>query len=360
MINKDMTSKERVLAAMNHQETDRIPVSFAANKFVRREVMESFNAGTHRELLDQLHSDIVDLRDCVAPEYVGPGDLVKELEGNVHENYWGWRTRVVETPRGPEEQYAEFQLQQAETLESLEKHPWPDPDWFDFSGFAEKLAPYSDLCVMASGGSVFQHPTFLRGMDNFLMDLILNPEMAEFLMDKFTGFYLAYFQKMFECAPGQIDVFRVADDVAMQTGLLISEEMFDQYVAPRLKKLIDLAHNHGIKFMFHSCGDVSLLIPRFIDLGIDILDPVQVAASNMDLFEIHQKYGDKICLHGGIDTQKFLPNATPARVRQKIREVTGYFRDKTGYILSTSHVIEGDISTDKIRAFFDECYQFQM
>lgn len=354
-----MNAKERVLCAVNFEQPDRVPVGFGANRFVRENLMKHYGVNEHADLLRVLHSDIVDLRDCVFPEYVGPGTVVRELENGIHENYWGWRTRIVDTPRGPEEQFCEFQLQKAADIAELKKYPWPSPDWFDFSGFRKKLEPYREFCVMASGGSVFQHPTFLRGMDTLLMDLILNPEMAEYVMDRFTGFYLTWFERMFENANGMIDIFRVADDVAMQTGLLISEEMFDQFVAPRLKKLIDLAHHFGMKFMFHSCGDVTPLIPRFIELGVDILDPIQVSATNMDLYEIHKKFENRICLHGGIDTQQFLPAAIPEQVRAKIRETVDYFKPRSGYILSTSHVMEGDISVENIEALFDEAFACQ-
>jgi len=355
-----MNSKQRVLNAINHKPYDRIPVNFCANRFVRRKLMNWLKLNNHIDLLNHFNSDIVDLRDCVKPDYIGPGQQTFRLENGVTENFWGWRTKMVETPRGTEEQFCEFKLQQAETVEDLVNYNWPDPDWFDFSDFRQKLEPYKSLSVMASGGSVFQHPTFLRGMDTFLTDLILNPEMAEFIMDKFTHFYLVFFEKMFENAGDLIDIFRVADDVAMQTGLLISEEMFDEFVAPRLKKMIDLAHRYDIKFMLHSCGDVSPLIPRFIELGVDILDPIQVSATNMNLFEIHKKYSRQICLHGGIDTQQFLPNASVGEVKEKIRETIDYFRSQSGYILSTSHVIEGDIPPENIDALFNETFYYQI
>ena len=147
-------------------------------------------------------------------------------------------------------------------------------------------------------------------------------------------------------------VARVADDVAMQTGLLIGTDMFDYYVAPRLKKLIDLAHHYDIQFMLHSCGDVSSLIPSFIELGIDILDPIQVSASNMDLFDLHKQYGGQICLHGGIDTQQFLPNASPREVSEEAGRIDRYFSNKSGYIFSTSHVIEGDVPLENIEALY--------
>ncbi len=347
-----MNSKQRVLNAIGHREVDRLPRSFAANRFVREKLMKKTGCRQYKDLLHFYRVDVVDLRDCIAPGYCGPVPYTSVLDGHISENFWGWQTKVVQTRRGPEEQFCNFKLKKVSCIEELEHYNWPSPDWFDFSDFKEKLEPYSQWCLMASGASVFQHPTFLRGMDTFLMDLIVNPEIAEFIMDKFTGFYLSYFERMFESARGLIDVFRVADDVAMQTGLLIGTDMFDYYVAPRLKKLIDLAHHYDIQFMLHSCGDVSSLIPSFIELGIDILDPIQVSASNMDLFDLHKQYGGQICLHGGIDTQQFLPNASPREVSEEAGRIDRYFSNKSGYIFSTSHVIEGDVPLENIEALY--------
>ena len=351
-----MNSKQRILNAINHLQTDRIPMSLSTNQWVRQKLNKNYGFKSHAELLNFFHSDIVDLRDCCSPSYIGPGKPVQEVGNGVRENYWGWRTKIMETPHGDEEQFCEFILKDSNSIEEMEKHEWPSPDWFDFTDFKEKLKDYSHLAVMASGGSVFQHPQYLRSMDVFLLDIMLNPDIASYLMDKFTNFYLAYFDKMFSSAKGLIDIFRVADDLAMQNSLLISPETFYEFVAPRLKKMIDLAHSYDIKFMLHSCGNVTSLIPEFIKIGIDILDPIQVSASNMDLYAIHQKYGDQICLHGGVDTQGFLPNAKPDEVRKKLEEIKHEFADKTGYILSTSHIIEGDIPLENIYAMYDEAF----
>jgi uroporphyrinogen decarboxylase len=353
-----MNSKERTLSAINHETSDRIPLSLGTNGWVRSQLNKYLGTKNHIELLKYLHSDIVDLRDCIAPEYIGPGDYVKFLADGVRENHWGWRTKVMETPRGDEEQFCEFVLKNA-TYEELEKYNWPSPDWFDFSTFNHKLRPYNEFCVMASGGSVFQHATYLRGMDTFLMDMALQPEIAEYIMDKYTYFYLEFFDKMFSVAKEKIDIFRVADDVAMQTGLLISPEMFDQFVAPRLKKLIDLAHSHNIKFMLHTCGDVTTLIDRFVELGVDILDPIQVAASNMELGPLLRKYKGRLCLHGGVDTQQFLPNATPDQVKEKVKNIIDTTGKSGGYILSTSHVLEGDVPIENILALYDTGYKYK-
>ena len=114
------------------------------------------------------------------------------------------------------------------------------------------------------------------------MDLLEAPELADYLMDRFTDFYVAYFDRMFTAAAGRIDILRIADDLGTQHGLLISPRLFDRYFAPRLAKLVDMAHSHGVKVMFHSCGAIVPFIERIISLGVDILDPLQVAADGMD------------------------------------------------------------------------------
>ena len=147
---------------------------------------------------------------------------------------------------------------------------------------------------MASGASVFQHATFLRRTDNLLMDMACQPEMAHWLMDCFTNFYLAFFDRMLTAAKGRIDILRTADDLGTQQGLFVSPAMFRTYFKPRLKKLVDLAHSHGVKFLFHSCGAIRPLIDDLIEIGVDILDPLQAAAKGM---EPHSPEGHLRCPH---------------------------------------------------------------
>lgn len=156
---------------------------------------------------------------------------------------------------------------------------------------------------MASGASVFQHPTFLRGIQNLLMDMAIRPEMAHWLMDRFTDFYLAFFDRMLTEAKGRIDILRVADDLGTQRGLFFSPQLFRTFIKPRLKKLIDMTHSHGVKFLFHSCGAIRLLIEDLIEIGVDILDPLQAAADGMEPQALKDACGGDICLHGGICTQ---------------------------------------------------------
>jgi uroporphyrinogen decarboxylase len=343
-------AKERVLRAIALEASDRVPMDFQANKWVLERLHKDLGTTSHKELLTRLGSDIVDLRGVVDPTYCGPVPFVRDIGDGVYENFWGWRQKVMNTATGPEDSFVEFVLAEAQSVEDLERHTWPNPDWFDFSDFAARLEPWSEFAVMASGPSVFQHPTFLRKIDNLLMDMALRPEMAHHIMDRFTDFYLAFFDRMFTVAPGRIDILRIADDLGTQTGLFFSPEMIDTFVLTRVRKLVDLAHSHDVKVMFHSCGAILPIIDKIIEAGVDILDPLQAAADGMDPNVLKKEFGNRICLHGGICTQHVLPNGTEAEVRETVSSLIQILGKGGGYILSPCHVLQTDVPTRNILA----------
>jgi uroporphyrinogen decarboxylase len=350
---RNMTSKARVMTAVHRGEPDRTPVDFSANADTLARLQRDLNCADHRCLLERLGADIVDLRGVVDPIYQGPIPQTRQGPDGVTENFWGWRTRPMETATGREVSYCDFVLAGCSTVEELENHIWPEPDWFDFSDLADRLDLWQDLAVMASGASIWQHPSFLRGLDRLLMDLMVEPELAEFLLDRFTEFYVGYFDRMFTAAVGRIDLFRIADDMGMQDRLLISPELFDRYFAPRLRRLIEMAHSHGVKVMFHSCGAIVPLIDRLIDLGVDVLDPLQAAAAGMDPAALKRDFGSRIALHGSIDTQYLLPQGSPQEVRQTTRRMIDLLGTGGGFILAPCHVLQTDIPTENILALYE-------
>ncbi len=351
-----MNSKQRVLEAIARRRPDRIPVDFNANPGTLARLKSDLRIATHRHLLDRLHVDIVDLRGVVDPIYRGPVPKEQDLGDGVQENWLGWRTRRMETATGPEDAACEFIFAGAETVEELADWRWFGVDWFDFSDFARHLEPWDDLAVMASGASVFQHPSFLRSSDNLLADMALRPEMAEYLIDRHTDFYVVFFDRMFASAPGKIDILRIADDLGMQDRLLISPAMFDRFIAPRLDRIIRMAHGHGVQIMFHTCGAIVPLIDRLIDLGVDMLDPIQVRAKGMDPVEIKARFGSRIALHGAIDTQYLLPRGTPEEVASETRRMIATLGPE-GYVISPCHVLQTDVPTANVLALYDTAYQ---
>jgi uroporphyrinogen decarboxylase len=189
-----------------------------------------------------------------------------------------------------------------------------------------------------------------------LIDLLDATELATYLMDRFTGFYVAYFDRMFTAAEGRIDILRIADDLGTQHGLLVSPRLFDRFFAPRLGKLIDMAHSHGVRVMFHSCGAIVPFVERIIALGVDILDPIQVAADGMDPQGIKDRFGSRICLHGAIDTQYVLPRGAPDDVANAVRRIIGILGAGGGFILAPTHVLQTDVPTENVLALYDTAH----
>jgi uroporphyrinogen decarboxylase len=134
--------------------------------------------------------------------------------------------------------------------------------------------------------------------------------------------------------------------------------MFRTFIKPRLKKLVDMTHSHGVKFLFHSCGAIRPLIEDLIEIGVDILDPLQAAATGMEPQILKDAYGDRLCLHGGICTQYLLPRGTPDEVRDEVRRRLQILGDGGGYILAPCHVLQTDVPTENILAMSDSGFEF--
>ena len=162
---------------------------------------------------------------------------------------------------------------------------------------------------------------------------------------------------MFAAAPGRIDLLRIADDLGMQHGLLVSPALFERAFVPRLVKLIDMAHSHGVRVMFHSCGAIVPLIERLIEIGVDVLDPLQVAADGMDPHLIKERFGGRICLHGSIDTQHVLHHSSPQDVSDTVCTMIDVLGAGGGFILSPSHVLQTDVPTENVVAMYETAYQ---
>jgi uroporphyrinogen decarboxylase len=358
-----MNSRERIITTVSHREPDKVPAHINATKWVVAKLKNALKVTTDKELLQKLHIDVYDMRGIdlhtgTVPEYVGPVSpfFPSDWGGSIF-SFWRMREYENLTGAGWTMEAEQPPLAGALTIQELENYPWPENNWFDYSRLREKLEIWSDFSIMASGASVFQHATYIRGMDTLMMDMMADPDMANFVLDKFTDFYYEYYKRMFEAAGDLIDVFALADDLGMQNTLLIGPEMYDEYVAPRLKKMADLAHTYDIRLLLHTCGDVEILIPRLIEAGVDILDPIQ--PESMDPIYIKKKFGNNICLRGGISVQQVVSRGTVEEVKAETRRIVEALKPGGGYILSPGHpVLQDDIPVENILAMYETGYAY--
>lgn len=195
----------------------------------------------------------------------------------------------------------------------------------------------------------------LRGMENILCDFYENPEPVHQLMDALTDFYVTVIRR----AGRELNVqgFWTSDDIGTQTGPMFSPKIFHEFFKPRYARLAKAAHESGMHFWLHTCGDVSAFMEDFIEIGIDVIHPIQKYC--MDERATAEKYGGRICFWAGMDVQRTLPFGTPEDVRREVRFLVDTFdRPDGGCMLTAGNGITPDVPTENLRAFFDECYEY--
>ncbi len=350
-----MDRRERVLHAVHHEHPDRVPVDYSARSEVNDALMRHLSIADYDALLEYLDVDF---------RYIQPIELIYEREryqgpplrvfpDGIWEDIWGVRRKRVQVATGIYDEVCHSPLADATTVAEVAAHRWPKPDWFDYSDISEQCQRYQGYALVGgSWGAVFGDAYRLQGIETFLMNLALRPEVARAIVERVEKFYYAVNERIFDTANGQLDIYYFGNDFGTQQSLLMSPKMFREFFAPSLARLARQAKERGMAVMFHSCGAVRRLIPDFIAAGIDILDPVQAKASDMDPLSLKAEFGEHICFHGGIDTQQLLPFCTPQQVRERVRQVVEVVGAGGGYILAPDQSLQGDVPLDNILAMY--------
>ena len=351
------------MTALAHQEPDRVPVDFWATPEIKLAVQHHLGIESQDALLDFLG---VDFRVAAMPRYIGPA--LKHHPDGVSEDIWGVRRKTVAfgagARRGAYQELAQSPLECFTTVREIEAYPrWPSPDWWDYSEAAADCRRFPDHCVITMGDRLdrtaqLKPAMYLRGVEQIMLDLALNPAIVDCLNEHITAYFLEFNRRVFEAAKGGIAIFMMGDDFGTQTGPMLSVDMWQRFYEPGFRKYIELAHRHGIKVMHHTCGSVRPLIPRFIAAGLDILQSLQPRAADMDLRELKREFGRDLTFQGGLDIQQTLPRGTPADVKHEVRERLDAAKSGGGYILCTAHNLQADTPVENIIALFEACHEY--
>lgn len=386
--NDSTTPRERVLTALRHETPDRNPVDFLATPEIWHRLIEAIepdgDAVGPSQFFDPVWEAVlrhfeVDCRVisydqfCAPPESImregavvdwwgalsrsTPNRMWRQRmpDGDIYD-VWGHHIRIVHNPTGAYEEFATWPLAGATSVEDLKAYPWPEPDWWDFSPIPGLLAemdreqPYH---VRFRIGSVFELSWQLRGMQEFLMDLALEPAIPRYIMDRLTEVYVENTRRVLELAGDRIDMVYFYDDVATQQSLMISQQMWESFLRPCHEKIIAIAKSFDVPVMYHSDGALYPLIPELIEMGVDVLNPIQADAKGMDPQRLKDEFGSRISFHGGIDIIDTLPNGTTEDVRQEVRERIRVLGAGGGYVMASSHHIQSDTPLDNVYAMYD-------
>ncbi|MGE5602232.1 MAG: uroporphyrinogen decarboxylase family protein [Nitrososphaerales archaeon] len=366
-----MTSRQRVLAALNHQQPDRVPVDVGGSSAstIVGEAYERLKAqlGVAEEtrymklksrttilaepVAQRLHSDT---RPLVLRSPDGWQDIV-HADGSFTD-YWGvtWSKPQSDGHYIP----SGSPLRDA-TLAGLDRYPWPDPlNPGRVRGLREqarRLHEETDCAIVLSMPVGFVHQSqYLRGYENYLVDLLLNPEFVEALMDRTLDFWLRLAEAVLQAVDPYVDVVLMADDVAFHDRPMVDLQRYRRMIKPRHARMVALIKRMSrAKVLYHCCGSVKALIPDFVEIGIDVLNPVQVSSAGMDTAELKALYGDRLCFWGAIDTSRVLPYGSPEDVRAEVARRIRDLAAGGGYVLAAVHNIQEDVPPENILAMTD-------
>lgn len=339
----------------------RVPVDYLAHHETEQRLRKHFCTESEEALLDALGADFFYLpaRDLSQREgilkYYKHADRLEMTETErVCPLGIRWKRGVYDAKFSVDSAIC-GPLENTDNPQDVLSFPWPKADDFDFSPLRDIAAAQSTRMRVGgfwSGilGDVYR----MHGFQNFLMNSAAEPEFIKTLVDRMTDMYLELNDAVFSALKGELDIWFFGNDFGSQESLLMSPAMWEEFFFENMKRLCDLAHSYGLKTMMHSCGAIRPIIPRLIQAGVDILDPVQVSANGMVPEELKEEFGGQIVFHGGIDTQNILPFGSQDEVRAHVRETVAAFAKDGGYIFAPSQILGPDIPVENIAAMYDE------
>jgi len=379
-----MTPRERVLLALNHQEPDRIPIdlggtivsSIAKSSYVTLKQhlglpQEEITMLDYVQQLPYVDEALmqrlgVDLRMVQLPAATAPGlNIFEDGDYYAFIDRWGSKLHMPKQG-GLYFDWVEFPVKEA-TMEALDNYKWPRPDPPEYNDKLAEQARYlyenTDYALVGSaviGGGIFEQPARTMGLENFLMALVTEPAFADRLMDKITDIYIESCNNYLDKLGKYLHVFTFWDDVAGQNGWLIKPDTFRKMIKPKQRRLVEaIKKKTDAKLFYHSCGATRDLIPDLIDLGFDILNPVQVSAKGMDTKRLKQDFGRDITFWGGgVDTQRVLPFGTPQEVADEVKRRIDDLAPGGGFVFAAVHNIQAFVPPENIVAVFDTALEY--
>ncbi|HSH68791.1 MAG TPA: uroporphyrinogen decarboxylase family protein [Deferrisomatales bacterium] len=362
--NERMTSRERAKKAINFEEADRVTIDNWMVPEIKKRCTEHWGCDSEEELLAFLG---IDVRDNYGPSYTG--QEFKKFDDGTVADLWGVRRKSVTYGKPPYEgvfkEVAWSPLEHMETVAEIEAYEgWPSPDWWDYSKMKEECAYWHPQYFVLNKGDRLDRTAqlkpmmYLRGIQQTFIDLAQNPKIVECIRDHVVGYFCEYDPKVFEAGGGEVDMFMMGDDIGGQRGPLLSLDMWRRYFRDGFRKYCDIAHNYGLKVMYHTCGDVYQFIPDLIENGLDMLQSLQPQATNMDIKRLKREFGKDLAFQGGMDIQQVLPLGTPEDVRKMVKYAADNAKQGGGYFFGTSHNIQTDTPIENVAALFEAYHEY--
>ena len=341
-----MTPRERWLALLNKQQPDRIPTDYWATQEVTDRLLKDLACPDTEALFDKLHID--------APEHIQPIKFI----GTGNPDQWGIKKRKIAYDTGSYEEAETHPLAEFTTVQQVHAYPWPNPDDADWDTFRARIKAVRGHRIVRCGHyEPFLVYCYLRGMEQAMMDLIVEKEIAHAILDHLFDYCYALNERAFDIGHGTIELTYVAEDLGSQTSLLFGLDQIREFLLPRQKRMADLARSHGIHVFYHTDGAARDVIPDLVDVtGIEILNPIQWRCPGMQREGLVRDFADKVVFHGAVDNQQTLPFGSADDVRQEVLDNIRIFA-KARWICAPCHNIQPVSPTENIVAMYETIWQ---
>jgi len=350
-----LTPRERWRAVLAGEQPDCIPCDYAATAEVTARLLRDLGCASERELWKRLGIDKLILLGAKHPG-------AKEDTWHMQSLWSVWHIEVANVPVGENlgtyEEVVTSPLAKAETVADIEQFDWPDPNAWEVESLRAKCAEWPSYPRLGGCYEPFYLYCRLRGMEQALTDLTVNPEMVEAAMERIYFIHESVIRRSLEAAKGMVDFIYVAEDMGTQNALLMSPATFRRFIKPWLRKMIDLTHSFGAKVLHHDDGAIRPLLPELIEIGVDVLNPVQWRCAGMDREGLARDFGKSIVFHGAVDNQQTLPFGTPEDVKREVAENIRIFRRGKGYIVAPCHNLQPNTSTANIVALYEAVREY--
>jgi uroporphyrinogen decarboxylase len=379
------TSRARLLTALSHREPDRVPLDLGSTQVSGIHVVAYHNlrkalglppwepqicdviqglALPDEDVIERLGVDVRGLFPLNSHNWM----VIEQKDGE----YWSYYDEWGITHRRPRSDGLYYSLWKAPldgsdiTVQDIERHTWPrldDPE--RVAGLREQAEAYraAGYAVVLKDpfAGIFEMAQRIVGMENLLLMMALNKALAAALFDKLVELKLAFWEMALPQLTDVVDVISQADDYGTQLSQIISPRMFREQLKPRWKIIFDRLRilAPDTRRFFHSCGNVRPLLPDYIELGVEILNPVHIRAKDMDPIALKRDFGDVLTFWGGgVDTQGVLPNGTPQEVKDDVRRNIESLAPGGGFVFNTVHNIQADVPPENLAAMYEALAEY--
>jgi len=344
-----MKRRERILTTINHIEPDRVPIGFDVHDEKRLEMMKYYGVKDYRLFYEKTGVECFSVWDwpAVLPKYTGPVNPdVTYISDNQMTSHGCWGK--------------ESELIYPMTDNDMNLFSWPDIDDFDFSTLVKELEEVHQMdmtSASAHAGVGFTHHYQLRSYEKAFFDLMDDDWMEEY-MGRNREFFIEYFKRLFQYADGKIDIIRADEDLGGQENMSISPELWRKWYKPLWRDVFKICKENNAKIWMHSCGFCRDVVDDFIEIGVDILNPVPAYVRGSDPLDMKRTFGAKLTFDGGVDQINVLIKGTPAMVRKEVKLRIKQMASGGGFIIGPSQVFTDDMPLENIIAFFNAVHVF--